>query len=156
MIDAIVSGIIGALAGGVITGITSYITLASRIRFLEESQTKEIIEKISNDERFGKILGKTEIEVGHFETPNHVLEGGTRSYTKHLPFKNRFKEIPEVIVGFSLIDATIGSKDKTTRIRLDPEAINREGFNLVYKTWHGDNQSFKTKGFYIAIGKIKE
>lgn len=57
----------------------------------------------------------------------------SRVYKKKIFFKKHFNNIPEVLVNICSVDSANSSNLK---ILVLPEEITREGFVLVFKTWH--------------------
>jgi len=60
---------------------------------------------------------------------------GDRIQTTYVDFPEPFSKLPEISIGFSLIDAG-GADDGMIRVNLTPDNISERGFGITLSTWH--------------------
>ncbi len=90
-----------------------------------------------------------QVQVGTFVSSGTNLSNGAgdRQLTVAVTFPKPFAEKPSVIVGLTAIDAAGGVG---TRINVAPDAITRDGFIVVIKTW-ADSKVFSVNGSWVAV-----
>lgn len=85
-----------------------------------------------------------------FENDGPMWSGhGPRAVRIDVAFSQAFKSIPIVQVALSMWDM-----DQTTNARADltTEAVTKEGFTLVFKTW-GDSKIARARASWLALGE---
>ncbi len=75
---------------------------------------------------------------------------GPREVRKDVRFSEVYRSTPRVMVAISMWDL-----DRETNLRADlsADAITREGFTLVFRTW-GDTRVARIRAAWTAIGEL--
>jgi hypothetical protein len=177
IMDPLLLTLIGVLGGALVAGIGAYIAIYSRFRDLdhklsvkekEEQYFREMKERLLEEirkldsESLKSALGSfveelfAQTSVPHIHMGEVSLTGKLESnirQKKEIPKSvkfpdNAFTETPKVHV--SLVRIDLGGK--IHRVEVQAREISKEGFSLVFKTWH-DSAVYTARAAWIAIGK---
>ncbi|MFN3824241.1 MAG: H-type lectin domain-containing protein [Pseudorhodobacter sp.] len=77
---------------------------------------------------------------------------GSRESRHIVSFREPFSEAPAVHVSISMWDMDNGTN---SRADISAEAITREGFHLVFRTW-GDTRVARVRADWMAIGPQRD
>jgi hypothetical protein len=77
---------------------------------------------------------------------------GQRERRRHIKFSESYRSPPNVQLNLSLWDVDAAT---TMRIDLQPEAVTKDGFDMVFRTW-GDTRIARVRIAWTAIGELAE
>ncbi|MDK3017433.1 H-type lectin domain-containing protein [Pseudodonghicola flavimaris] len=86
-----------------------------------------------------------------FEDGGEMWTGqGPREKRRTIPFSSPFRQPPAVHLSISMLDADTAA---AVRLELKPEAVTREGFDIVCRTWL-DTRIARMRVTWLAIGSL--
>ncbi|MBD3664367.1 H-type lectin domain-containing protein [Sulfitobacter aestuariivivens] len=77
---------------------------------------------------------------------------GQRERRRHIRFSESYRAPPNVQLALSLWDVDAST---TMRVDLQPEAITKSGFDMVFRTW-GDTRVARVRIAWTAIGEMAD
>ena len=121
--------------------------------FLLKMQLNELIE--ANKKLKEQIEKKNKIQSGEYffdfwSIDSHYMYSneGDRSSVKHINFKEKYEEIPKVMVSLNGLDT---EKDQNLRIKVSANNIDEAGFDLLVETWAA-SAVYRVKVSWISYG----
>jgi hypothetical protein len=77
---------------------------------------------------------------------------GQRERRRHIKFSERYARPPSVQLSISMWDVDTGT---TIRSDLEAEAITKNGFDMVFRTW-GDTRIARVRIAWTSIGEMPD
>ena len=121
--------------------------------FLLKMQLNELID--ANKKLKEQIEKKNKIQSGEyffdfwrFDTHYMYSEEGDRSSVQHINFKEKYEQIPKVMVGLNGLDT---EKDQNLRIKVSASNIDESGFDILVETWDV-SAIYRVKVSWISYG----
>lgn len=100
--------------------------------------------------RTGIAQGDMEIFADYVDNGPMWTGNGARERRKAVKFGTPFADVPAVHVSISLWDMDTSA---AIRAELTAENVTREGFEIVFRTWH-DSRVARLRAAWMAIGDL--